>query len=167
VLSRSDTELSPGGVHPEWRVARMAVAAMVSLLIAGAVLAPASNAAGNASAAAGFIEGSQNHDGGFGDKRGQASSAVASLWAATALLAAGRNPGDELVAGGATLDEYLAAHASAYASLSDLGLLAMVQSAAQGSSSYGDPAGRLEQRLTPAAAREDPAGGALTDICFY
>jgi hypothetical protein len=63
--------------------------------------------------------------------------------------------------GGSSLDEYLVAHASAYTSLEDLGLLSIVQSAAQGSSSYGDPGAKLEAALTPSAARADPAGGAL------
>jgi hypothetical protein len=133
---------------------------LATFLALGGLAAPA-RASGNASAAAGFVESAQNKDGGFGAKRGQGSNAEASLWAATALLAAGKNPGDEWVKGGASLDEYLASHSSAYTSLSDLGLLAMVQSAAQGSSSYGDPAAKLESRLTESAAREDPAGGAL------
>jgi hypothetical protein len=125
------------------------------------VLTAQAHAAGNASAAAGFIESAQNKDGGFGEKRGKSSNPEASLWAATALLAGGKNPGDEWVKGGASLDEYLASHSSAYTSLPDLGLLAIVQSAAQGSSSYGDPAAKLESQLTQSAARSDPAGGAL------
>jgi hypothetical protein len=131
------------------------------VLVAFGASATQARAAGNASAAAGFIEGAQNKDGGFGEKRGRSSSPEASLWAAVALLAAGKNPGDEWVKGGASLDEYLAAHASAYTSLSNLGLLTMVQSAAQGSSSYGDPAAKLESRLTTSAATQDPQGGAL------
>lgn len=138
-----------------------AVAACLLVLVVAGALPAAAQASGNASAAAGFIEGAQNRDGGFGEKRGEASGPVASLWAATALLAAGKNPGDEFVKGGSSLDEYLEAHALAYTSLSDLGLLALVQGAAQGSSSYGDPAAKLEDRLTESAARQDPAGGAL------
>jgi len=66
------------------------------LLLASVGSAPSlARASGNASAAAGFIEGAQNKDGGFGEKRGQGSSPTASLWAAAALLAAGKNPGDE------------------------------------------------------------------------
>jgi hypothetical protein len=133
---------------------------MLALAATGGLAATA-QASGNASAAAGFLEGAQNKDGGFGAKRGHSSNAEASLWAATALLAAGKNPGDEWVKGGASLDEYLSSHSSAYTSLSQLGLLAMVQSSAQGSSSYGDPAAKLEDRLTEAAARQDPAGAAL------
>jgi hypothetical protein len=136
------------------------LAALV-VLVAFGDLAAQGRAPGNASAAAGFIEGAQNKDGGFGEKRGKSSNPQASLWAVAALLAAGKNPGDEWVKGGASLDEYLAAHASAYISLSDLGLLAMVQSAAQGSSSYGDPVAKLESRLTQSAATQDPQGGAL------
>jgi hypothetical protein len=124
-------------------------------------LSTQAQASGNASAAAGFIETAQNKDGGFGEKRAKSSNPEASLWAATALLAAGKNPGDEWVNGGASLDEYLASHSSAYTSLSDLGLLTMVQSAAQGSSSYDDPAAKLETRLTESATREDPGGAAL------
>jgi hypothetical protein len=134
--------------------------ALVVLAVFGGLAAQA-RASGNASAAAGFIEGAQNKDGGFGEKRGKASNPEASLWAAVALLAAGKNPGDEWDKGGSSLDEYLAAHVSAYTSLKDLGLLTIVQSAAQGSSSDGDPGAKLEAALTPSAARQDPAGGAL------
>lgn len=133
---------------------------LIALGASGALAAHA-RAADNASAAAGFIESAQNKDGGFGAKREQRSNAEASLWAAMALLAAGRNPTDERVAGGASLDEYLAAHASGYTSLEALGLLAMVQSAAQGSSDYDQPAARLEHALTEAAVRSDPGGAAL------
>jgi hypothetical protein len=134
---------------------------LLALAASGALAAQARASSGNASAAAGFIEGAQNKDGGFGEKKGKTSNPEASLWAATALLAAGKNPGDEWVVGGSSLDEYLAAHASAYTTLEDLGLLSIVQSAAQGSSSYGDPGAKLEAALTPSAARADPAGGAL------
>jgi hypothetical protein len=138
-----------------------AIALSLALLAGSWLFAENAQASGNASAAAGFIESAQNKDGGFGAKRGQGSNPEASLWAATALLAAGKNPGDEWVKGGASLDEYLASHTSAYTSLSDLGLLAMVQSAAQDSSSYGDPAAKLESRLSASAVRQDPAAGAL------
>lgn len=139
----------------------MFLSALLALALLGGLAARSWASSGNASAAAGFVEGAQNKDGGFGAKRGKASSTEASLWAAVALLAAGKNPGDEWVKGGSSLDEYLAAHVSAYSSLEDLGLLAMVQSAAQGASSYGDPGGKLEAALTPAAAQHDPAAGAL------
>jgi hypothetical protein len=145
---------------PRRRPARLLATCLLALAACG-VLSSAAQAAGNASAAAGFIESAQNSDGGFGVKRGQASDATASLWAATALLAAGKNPADEWIKGGSSLDEYLAAHTSAYTSLSDLGLLALVQSAAQGSSSYGDPGAKIQGRLTAAAAHRDPAGAAL------
>jgi hypothetical protein len=146
------------------RLGRLSGAALAAFLLVGGAFGASPSAArapGNASAAAGFIESAQNHDGGFGEKRGQHSSPSASLWAAVALLAAGKNPGDEAVKNGASLDEYLAAHASAYGSLEQLGLLAMVQSAAQGSSSYDDPAARLESRLSESAASAAPAGAAL------
>ena len=136
-------------------------ACLLILALAGAG-PTAAQAAGNASAAAGFIESAQNKDGGFGEKRGHASSPEASLWAAAALLAAGKNPGDEYLKGGASLDEYLASNYSSYTSLSDLGLLTMVQAAAQGSSAYGNPEAKLEGRLTPSAARSDPGGAALS-----
>jgi hypothetical protein len=142
------------------RLARMlAVLALLLAVVGG--LAARADASTNASAAAGFIESAQNKDGGFGEKRGQHSAPEPSLWAASALLAGGKNPGDEWVKGGTSLDEYLAAHSSAYSSLSDLGLLAIVQSAAQGSSAYGDPAAKLETRLSASAVQQDPAGGAL------
>jgi hypothetical protein len=88
-------------------------------------LAGGAAAAGNASAAAGFIENAQNKDGGFGAQRGQGSDAGASLWATVALLAAGRNPRDERLNNGASADDYVAAHLLAYTSLSNLGLLAI------------------------------------------
>jgi hypothetical protein len=150
-----------GGGHRSSTLARSLTTAIAACLLMFSVLTAQAHAAGNASAAAGFIESAQNKDGGFGEKRGKSSNPEASLWAATALLAAGKNPGDEWVKGGASLDEYLASHSSAYTSLSDLGLLAIVQSAAQGSSAYGDADAKLESQLTQSAAREDPAGGAL------
>jgi len=147
-------------------VHRLRLAACVALLAAllggaGGPLAAAAHANGNASAAAGFIERAQNSDGGFGEKRGGASNPLASLWAATALVAAGKNPVDEAVKGGTTLDEYLAAHASRYRSLAELGLLTMVRSSAIGSSAYADPGARLQGALTPAAARSNPYGASL------
>ena len=166
VLAQSDISIAPAGVAISRASARLrsptrVIVVCLAALIAAAALAGQARASGNASAAAGFIENAQNRDGGFGTKRGLSSNAEASLWAAAALLAAGKNPGDEFVKGGASLDEYLAAHGSAYTSLTDLGLLALVQSAAEGSSSYGDPAAKLESRLTQSTARADPAGGAL------
>jgi hypothetical protein len=148
------------GWTPRRTLTRVLAVFLLLLAVAGGLTTQA-HAAGNASAAAGFIEGAQNKDGGFGEKRGKSSKPEASLWAAVALLAAGKNPGDEWVKGGASLDEYIAAHASAYTSLGGLGLLTTVQSAAQDSSSYGDPAAKLESRLTTSAATQDPEGGAL------
>src|SRR5207244_2239494 len=84
------------------------------------------------------------------------------LWATVALLAAGKNPADEWVKGGVTADDYLAAHHSKYVSLSDLGLLALVQSAAGTRPvRYGDPTARLEGLLNASSARRDPHGTAL------
>jgi hypothetical protein len=147
-----------GHSHPLVLASVICLLALVSALIPSA---PAAATSGDASAAAGFIESAQNKDGGFGPKRSGASNPQASLWAAAALLAAGRNPADESLKNATSLDDYLAAHASAYVSLSNLGLLTLVQSAATGSSSYGDPGAKLEDRLTPQAARQDPTGGAL------
>ena len=162
-VSRDDARPRQGAPHrPPALALALGIAVCLLALSAGALLANRARASsGNASAAAGFIEGAQNRDGGFATKKGKASDPTASLWAATALLAAGKNPGDEWVKGGSSLDEYLAAHASAYTSLEDLGLLAIVQGAAQGSSSFGNPGVRLGAAETPSAVRADPAGGAL------
>jgi Prenyltransferase and squalene oxidase repeat len=125
-------------------------------------LAGGAAAAGNASAAAGFIENAQNKDGGFGAQRGQGSDAGASLWATVALLAAGRNPRDERLNNGVSADDYVAAHLSAYTSLSNLGLLAIAQSAAGvGAQRYGDPGSALVGGLSTSAVRHDPGGAAL------
>ena len=135
--------------------------ALLTLTLLGGPIADAS-AAGNASAAAGFVENAQNKDGGFGDKHGQASSPTPSLWATVALLAAGKNPRDEWIRGGRSAEQYLVAHRAVYTSLSNLGLLAMVQSAAQAPESrYGDPAAKLLAGLTDARTRRDPGGAAL------
>lgn len=159
-----DAEVS-GGRAGRAQVAKRAPAcgAVLCLLVMAIaiVLPAAASASGNASSAAGFIEGAQNKDGGFPEKHGQASQAPASLWAAAALLAAGKNPVDEYLKNGASLDEYLADHESSYTSLSELGLLAMVHAAAEGSSAYGNPAAKLEGRLTASAARQEPGGAAL------
>jgi hypothetical protein len=161
IRNASSDHAPPRTGVPRRTLALWIAVCLLALAAIGALAAPARASSGNASAAAGFIEGAQNKDGGFGEKKGKPSDPEASLWAATALLAAGKNPGDEWVVGGSSLDEYLAAHASAYTSLEDLGLLTIVQSAAQGSSSYGDPGAKLEAALTPSATRADPAGGAL------
>lgn len=132
------------------------------MLCVAAALAPNAGAAGNASSAAAFIENAQNRDGGFGAHRGEGSNPGASLWATVALLAAGKNPQDERLNNGSSEDEYLAARLSAYRSLSDLGLLAIVQSAAGlRPGRLGDPASALSGSLTPAAVRGDPGGAAL------
>jgi hypothetical protein len=129
--------------------------------ISGTALAGAGTA-GNASSAASFIENAQNSDGGFGTERGKASSPGASLWATVALLAAGKNPQDEALNGGASADDYLALHLSAYRSLSDLGLLAIVQSASGvASARYGDPNAGLTSEETVSNIDHDPQGAAL------
>lgn len=133
---------------------------VLALSVLGARAPVAHAASGNASAAIGFIEGAQNPDGGFGEHQRSHSDPTSSLWAATALLAAGRNPADEALRNDTTLDEYLSSHSSAYRSLYDLGLLAMVEAAAAGSS-YGHPGARLPGMLTAGAIRSEPGGAAL------
>src|SRR4051812_30858303 len=93
------------------------------IALPAAVQAPVAHARGNASAAAGFIEAAQNRDGGFGGHRGQGSQPVPTLWAAVALLAAGKHPRDEWLKGGRSADQYLATHRDDLTSLRDLGLL--------------------------------------------
>jgi hypothetical protein len=133
-------------------VVLVATACALGLVAAGAV-------ADNASTAAAFIEGAQNADGGFGAEHGQHSDPQASLWSTVALLAAGKNPQAEQLNNGSTADDYLAAHLSEYRSLTDLGLLALVQSAAGvPAARYGDPAGALEHDLSIPAVRGDPGG---------
>lgn len=137
------------------------LAALIALLAAG-VLAGQARAAGNAASAAGFIESAQNRDGGFAETRGQPSSPAASLWATVALLAAGKNPADEHLNGGASAVDYLAGHLPAYRSLGDLGLLAIVQSASGvPASRFGDPGAQLRTDLTVPEIRGDPGGAAL------
>lgn len=124
--------------------------------------AVAAGTKGNASAAVGFIEDAQNTDGGFGTQQGASSDPQASLWAAVALLSAGKNPADELLVNGKSLQAYLSAHTSAYTSLSDLGLLTITQAASELSADdLGGPAAKLATALTPAAAKADPQGAAL------
>src|SRR4051795_7224260 len=117
------------------------------------------HAAGNASAAAGFVEDAQNADGGFGVKQGRASDPTATLWASVALLAAGKNPRDEFLKNGDSADGYLRGHRSDYDSISELALLAMVRAGGRfGRALYGDPAKKLRQRLSKEAVRQDPQG---------
>jgi hypothetical protein len=145
------------------RVLLLAVVGAVLLaLLAGPAASQALAAKGNASAAAGFLESAQNDDGGFGIKHGASSDPTASLWTATALLAAGKNPLDEFNKGGRSLDGYLVAHRSSYRTLAQLGVLALVQGGAGvADGHYGDPAGRLRSALTEAAVRADHRGAAL------
>jgi hypothetical protein len=135
---------------------------LVTALAAALLLPAAAHAAGNASAAAGFIEDAQNKDGGFGAKQGQKSDPTATLWASVALLAAGKNPRDEFLKYGDSADDYLVRHRKDYDSLEDLGLLAIVQSTGKFSASvHGNPARKLASRLSQAAAADDPKGTAL------
>src|SRR5690242_13375778 len=96
---------------------RVALAALLLAMLALAWAPALASAKTNASAAAGFIEDAQNNDGGFGAKHGQASAPTPSLWATVALLAAGKNPRDELVKGGRTAEAYLVSHLGVYTSL--------------------------------------------------
>jgi len=139
-----------------------AVLTLLALIAVGPWPRAASAAGGNASRAAGFVETAQNRDGGFGRRQGRRSDPDTTLWSAVALLAAGKNPKDEWLKGGRSLDEYLIAHRKRYASVGDLGLLALVRSAGKLSvSKYGDPAAKLRTRLSQETARTDPEGTAL------
>jgi hypothetical protein len=144
------------------RHASVAVLVCTLTLASTGWLAPWAHAAGDASAAAGFIESAQRPDGGFPPARGGASRPEASLWAVVALLAAGKNPADELVNNGTSAAGYLAAHLRSLRSLADLGLLAIVQ-AGSGSppGRFGDPATQLKADLTAASIGSDPGGAAL------
>jgi hypothetical protein len=145
-----------------WRGLLHAFVLASALLCTAAALALSAGAVGNASSAAAFIESAQNRDGGFGAHHAESSNPGASLWATVALLAAGKSPQDERLNNAASADEYLAAHLPAYRSLSDLGLLALIQSAAAlRPGRLGDPAAALSGSLTPAAVRGDPGGAAL------
>jgi hypothetical protein len=144
----------------------VALAALAALLLAFGATGPAAPVAaaakGNASAAAGFLEDAQNDDGGFGVKKGEASSPEASLWVAVALLSGGKHPLDEFNKGGDSLDAYLKDHQGSYATAGQLGVLALVQGAAgYGASHYGDPAAELKRKLTEPAVRSSPGGAAL------
>ena len=122
-------------------------------------------AAGNASAAAGFIESAQNSDGGFGAKQGGASDPTASLWATVALIAAGKNPRDEFLKNGRSADDYLAAKSGGMNSLEQLGLLAMAQYGGQfGAGRYGDPVAKIGSLLSGEAVRVDPRGASLAAL---
>jgi hypothetical protein len=143
--------------------AHVAVAAALLLALVLAARAPVAVAAkGNASAAAGFLEDAQNDDGGFGATKGGPSQPDPSLWAAAALLAAGKNPLDEYNKGGDSLDGYLAGHRKSYTSLEQRGVLALVAGASGvADAHFGSPAARLRATLTEAAVKADPRGAAL------
>ncbi len=134
----------------------------MAALLACTPLAAVASAPGNASSAATFIENAQGSDGGFYETRGHGSSSAASLWATVALLAAGKNPDTEQLNNGATAADYLAAHLSAYRSIEDLGLLAIVEGASGAPAGrYGDPKQQLTGDLTLPAIRADPGGAAI------
>jgi hypothetical protein len=137
-------------------------AALLVLALAAARAPVAAAAKGNASTAAGFLEDAQNDDGGFGAQKGGRSAPDPSLWAAAALLAAGRNPLDEYNKGGDSLDGYLADHRRSYTSLEQRGVLALVAGAAGVADAHlGSPAARLRATLTEPAVKADPRGAAL------
>lgn len=149
--------------------AALALALLLSLLAALAESpAPAgaqSAGKGNASAAIGFLEDAQNDDGGFGPRKGAGSTVRSSLWAAVALLAGGKHPLDEFNKGGDSLDGYLRDRRDDVRSLTDLGLLALVQgSTGYGPRRYRDPAAELRRRLTEPAVRADNKGAALAAL---
>ncbi len=59
-----------------------------------------------------YLQSAQSSDGGFGGEAGGRSTPSFSAWAALALAAAGINPQDQAVEGGASVYTYLAEHAS-------------------------------------------------------
>ncbi len=67
---------------------------------------------------AAYLAGAQNSDGGFGGAPGQGSSDLYTGWAALALEAAGRHPGEVRRPGGTSLLDYLRSHTG---DLDDLG----------------------------------------------
>jgi hypothetical protein len=144
---------------------------LILLLLTGTALASvawstaALAAGGNASSAAAFLEKAQTADGGFYETRGQGSNPTASLWATVALLAAGKNPRSELLNNGASAATYLSGHLFDYRSLTDLGMLAIVQAASGATPSYyGDPYQAIATDLTAPAIRNDPVGAAFGAI---
>lgn len=66
-----------------------------------------------------YIRGAQNPDGGFGGATGQPSDPLFSAWVVLALAAAGINPKDQRVVGGADAYTYVAAHAAALTDTTD------------------------------------------------
>ena len=156
--------------HPAMAIARrLALGGMVALTLAVALLVAAgasqARAAGNASAAAGFLESAQNSDGGFGARQGGPSDPRATLWASLALLAGGKNPNDEFLKNGHSADQYLASHSGEMTSLEQLGLLAMVQYGGQFSAGhYGNPVARISSLLSAEAVRQDPAGASIAAL---
>jgi hypothetical protein len=130
-----------------------------------AMSVPALAAGGNASSAAAFLEKAQKPDGGFYETRGQGSNPAASLWATVALLAAGKNPRSEQLNNGASAATYLSGHLFDYHSLTDVGLLAIIQAGSGAAPSYyGDPYQAIATDLTAPAIRNDPGGAALAAI---
>jgi len=80
--------------HVVWRPAG---AAVVPLLAAAIVLAPAPDPAAGATRSVAYLRAAQNRDGGFGGARGQASSPLYASWAAIGLAGAGERCGTPLV----------------------------------------------------------------------
>ena len=90
-----------------------------ALLVALALLAPATAAASPSERAVAYLRASQNGDGGFGGARGQGSTNLHTGWAALGLAGAGVNPAD-VASGGKSLTDFMSAHVG---SIDDIGEL--------------------------------------------
>jgi energy-coupling factor transport system substrate-specific component len=101
----------------QWRAPALATALLVVLVLPAVV--PSSAGAAGAGSAAGWLESSQNADGGFGTSPGSSSSAAITGWAMLGLEAAGRHPLD-VARNGRTPVDFLRANLDQLTSAGDL-----------------------------------------------
>jgi prenyltransferase beta subunit len=95
-------------------VAALALCAAWLVCVSGAALAatPGAKYQERLDSTVRYLQSAQNSDGGFGGEAGGRSTPSFSAWAALALAAAGINPQDQAVEGGASVYTYLAEHTS-------------------------------------------------------
>lgn len=153
-----------------WRSPASATAsALVALSLAAAPATAASPPAseGHLEPTVGYLQASQNADGGFGDAVGEPSDPQVSAWAAIALAATGINPLDQRAASGQSAYGYLASQAGALALVPDFERELLVADAAgTGTHDFGgrDIAAALLADALPDGSYPYRAGETTPDV---
>lgn len=156
------------GTAGRGKVARRLLAAALLGTVAAALVATAHAATksprheAQLDATVRYLQENQNLDGGFGGETGAASDPDFSAWVALALAAADVNPRDQEKPGGASVYEYLAAHAGELTLTTDFERALLVVDATEdppGPLGGVDLVARLLERQLPDGGFTHEAGG--------